>query len=76
MNFNDLLKTLSLGLIAFFTITSSKVFGSCDFFCDLPNRGGSQNITMGDSLVSFMLIAGIGVLGYRIFRGKNKDKKM
>lgn len=70
MNFNDVLKTLSLGLITFLTSISSKVFGFCGFFCELPNQDGSQSTTLGDSLVSLLLIGGIGVLSYRIFKGR------
>lgn len=70
MNLKHILKTLSITIVVFLVGTLSRASAFCGFFCELPNRDGSQGTTLGDNLISFALIAGIGVIGYRIFRGR------
>lgn len=75
MSLKHILKTLSITIVVFLVGILPKAYAFCNFFCELSNRGGSQGATLGNNLVSFALIAGVGVLGYRIFRGRKKSKK-
>jgi len=75
MNVKHILKTLSITMAVLLVGALSRAFAFCGFFCELPDRGGSQGVILGNNLISFALITGLGILGYRIFISRKKSKK-
>jgi len=58
MSLKHILKTLGITIVVFLVGILPKAYAFCNFFCELPNRGGSQGTTLGNNLIPLALIGG------------------